>query len=373
LLVVAGEASGDMHGARLLRSLRDRLPNLESFGMGGPRLRGEGLDTLVDSREIAVVGLWEALSVIKRARRALRELLAEVDRRKPLAAVLIDSPDFNLRLARHLKRRGIRVIYYVSPQVWAWREGRVRTIEKRVDAMLVLFAFEEEFYRKHGMTVVHVGHPLVDEVPQLDHVLSQGAGEDPLRVALLPGSRESEVRALLPVMHAALAELSESRRVQAVLVEAPSVDSSLVDGILGQPRYPLERMRQPERRFETLAGCHLAVCASGTASLEVGLVGTPMVVVYRVAALTALLARLLIRVEHISLVNLVLGREVVPELLQARANAPGIAACLAELAGDGSRLLAMHRQLAELRPRLGEPGASERAAAEVARVLERAA
>ncbi|RMH16439.1 MAG: lipid-A-disaccharide synthase, partial [Acidobacteria bacterium] len=351
LLVVAGEASGDLHGARLLAALRRRRPGLEAYGLGGDELRGAGLRTLADSAEISVVGISEALRVLRRARQIFAALLAEVDRRGTRHAVLIDFPEFNLRLARQLKRRGVRVIYYISPQVWAWRRRRVRTIARDVDRMLVLFPFEESFYRQHGVEVIHVGHPLVDEVPSLPHAWdSLPAGVLPRRplLSLLPGSRPSEVAALLPVQLAAAARLAEEMPLAVQLIEAPAVPAALFDRLLADSPLPVERRRRD--RFDALARSHLAFCASGTATLEVGLIGTPLVVVYRVTAWSYWLGRALVRLPAISLVNLVLGEGAVPELVQDRLTP-------AALAAEGRRLLsrrpavdAMRAALARLRP-----------------------
>jgi lipid-A-disaccharide synthase len=366
LLVVAGEASGDLHGARLLAELRKMVPDLECFGLGGDELRGEGLRSVAHSREIAVVGFSEALKVVGKARRILRALLLETDRRRPAAAVLIDSPGFNLHLARRLRSRGVPVIYYVSPQIWAWRRGRIRSIARRVNKMLVLFGFEVELYRRHGVPVRHVGHPLVDEVPRFDHVLD-GATERTARVALLPGSRESEVRALLGVMIEALERIQRERPLEVVLIEAPTLPPGLLDELLASTTLRLERIR--ERRLAALADCHLALCASGTATLEVGLIGTPMIVLYRVSLITSLLGRALLRVPYIALVNLVLGREVAPELVQGDVEPARIRGMVERLLDDRASLREMRRALLPLRERLGEAGASRRAAEEVAAVL----
>jgi lipid-A-disaccharide synthase len=370
LLVVAGEASGDLHGARLLAELATMVPGVQCFGLGGDEMARVGFDSVGHSRDIAVVGFTEVLGVIAKARRLFRALLDETERRRPAAALLIDSPGFNLRLARRLRRLGVPVVYYVSPQIWAWRQGRVRSIARRVHKMLVLFAFEAQFYRRHGVAVRHVGHPLVDEVPRLDHVLDDGK-ERPIRIALLPGSRESEVRALLGAMLGALEAVHREHPVEVILLEAPTLPPALLDGMLADTALRVERVRQG--RFAALAGCHLALCASGTATLEVGLVGTPMIVLYRVSFFTSLLGRFLLRVPYISLVNLVLGREVAPELVQGDVEPDRIRSVVERLLDDRSSLLEMHRALGSLRERLGEAGASRRAAEEVAAVLEGAA
>jgi len=377
LLVVAGEASGDLHGARLIEALRELAPGLETFGLGGDLMRRAGCATLADSAEISVVGITEALRVLGRAREIFAALLSAVDRRPPRAAVLIDFPEFNLRLARQLKRRGIPVLYYISPQVWAWRRRRVRTIARLVDRMLVLFPFEVDFYRGAGVGAVHVGHPLVDEVPELPSVWDREGGppqvadpispSGPYRLALLPGSRRSEVEAHLPAMLGAARLLAAQLPVQVRLILAPSVPGELVDEAIELAGLPVEVVA--DDRFRAVADSHLALCASGTATLEVGLLGTPMIVVYRLGAWTYLLGRLLVRLPYISLVNLVLGGPVVPELIQGEARPERIAAAARGLLEDPAALARMRRALGELRGRLGEGGASRRAASEVAGFL----
>jgi lipid-A-disaccharide synthase len=371
LLIVAGEASGDLHGARLISELRRRVPDVAAFGLGGDEMRAAGLEAVAHSSELSVVGLTEALKILPRARQVFAGLLREVDRRRPALAVLIDFPEFNLRLARQLKRRGLEVAYYISPQVWAWRRGRVKTIGRLVDRMLVLFPFEVDLYRGRGVDVVHVGHPLVDEVPVLPQAWDRGepAGE-PYRVALLPGSRASEVEALLPTLLAAVRRLAARLPIEVRLVKAPTISRQLVEEHVELSGLPVRIVS--EDRFAAIADSHLALCASGTATLEVGLLGTPMIMVYRLASWTYLLAKLMVRLRDVSLVNLVLGKRVVPELIQGDANPERLAAEAARLLTDAAARNEMRGALAELRGRLGERGASGRAAAEVAAMLAEA-
>jgi lipid-A-disaccharide synthase len=370
LLVVAGEASGDLHGARLISELRRRVPGLAAFGLGGDEMRAAGLQSVAHSSEVAVVGITEVLKVLPRIREVFAELLHEVDRRRPAVAVLIDFPDFNLRLARQLKERGLEIVYYISPQVWAWRKGRVKTIARLVDRMLVLFPFEVDFYRGHGVDVIHVGHPLVDEVPLLPQVWDYGEQDGPFRVALLPGSRLSEVEALLPTLLAAVGRLAGRLPIAARIIRAPTVPRELLDEAVELSGLPVAIVESD--RFAAIADSHVALCASGTATLEVGLLGTPMVVVYRLASWTYLLARLLVRLPNVALVNLVLGRRVVPELIQGQANPERIAAEAARLLTDADARKTMRTALAEVRCRLGAGGASGRAAGEVAEMLAEA-
>jgi len=369
LLVVAGEASGDLHGARLLAHLAELDPGLRAFGLGGEEMVAGGFEALAASSEISVVGFTEVLKILRRARQIFAQLLAEVERRGVRRALLIDSPGFNLRLARQLHQRGVQVVYYISPQVWAWRRDRMKTIAANIDRMLVLFPFEVDFYHSHGVAAVHVGHPLVDEVPQpeiqaWDKARSEG---EPFVVALLPGSRPSEVRALLPELLQAGRLLGQRLAVKLLLIEAPTLPESLLQELVAASGVTVERVRAD--RFKVIADCHLAICASGTATLEVGLLGTPMVVVYKLSPLTYWLGRWLVDLPHFSMVNLVLGTGAVPELLQRAATAAGISDEAAGLLQSPAAIDAMRRALVELRPRLGRSGASARAAAEVADCL----
>lgn len=369
ILLVAGEASGDLHGAALLRELEERVGGVEAFGLGGELSAEAGLDRVADSSEISVVGLSEVLRVLPRARKIFDDLLAEVARRRPRLAVLIDFPEFNLRLAKALSERGVPVVYYISPQVWAWRRRRVRTIAEHVDLMLVLFPFEVDFFREHGVEVVHVGHPLVDEIPEISHVWDEEREDEPFRIALLPGSRTSEVEALLPVMLESVRLLAEELPVFARVIRAPGIPAAMIDDAVALSGLPVKVVPSAERA-EAIAHSHFALCASGTATLEVGLLGTPMAVLYRLGGWTYLMGKLLVRLPFVSLVNLVLGREAVPELLQAKASPDHVAGIVSSLLRDRSRIDAMRRDLAELRPRLGESGASGRAADEIARRLD---
>jgi lipid-A-disaccharide synthase len=368
VLVVAGEASGDLHAARLISELRRRVQGIVPFGLGGDEMRAAGLEAVAHSSEISVVGITEVLKVLPRAREIFARLLEEVERRRPALAVLVDFPDFNLRLAKELKSRGVEVVYYISPQVWAWRRGRVKTIARIVDRMLVLFPFEVGFYREHGVDVVHVGHPLVDEVPALPQAWDRGEPAGPYRVALLPGSRMSEVEALLPTLLEAVRVLAGRLPVEAHLIKAPTISRDLLEEHVQLSGLPVVIVE--EDRFQAIADSHLALCASGTATLEVGLLGTPMVMVYRLASWTYAFAKLLVRLPNVSLVNLVSERRVVPELIQGEANPERIAAEAERLLTDAAAREEMRAALAELRGRLGEGGASGRAADQVAALLE---
>ena len=365
LLIVAGETSGDLHAARMLEELRRLVPDLEVFGLGTEELAKAGQHQIADVREISVVGIAEAAGVLMRAREILEAVVAECARRRPTVAILVDFPEFNLRLARRLKWLGIPIVYYISPQVWAWRRGRVRAISELVDRMLVLFKFEESFYRAHGVPVTFVGHPLVDEIPRLESIWLREPKHEPLKqldLALLPGSRRSEIRALLPSMLGAVRLLREHLPVTARLILAPAIDPAFIEGWLADADVEIVR----DDRHRTIVASHLALCASGTATLEVGLLGTPLLVLYRLHAWSHFLARMLVRLPYFSLVNLVLERRAVPELLQRDADPPHAARAAWELLSSGDDVRAMRANLAELRPALGAAGASSRAACAVA-------
>jgi lipid-A-disaccharide synthase len=338
--------------------------------MGGPGLESAGLEVLHSASEIAVVGISEAVKILPRARRIFRHLLEEVERRGVRYAVLVDAPDFNLRLAKALHARGVRVVYYVSPQIWAWRRGRVDAIRRVVDRMLVLFPFEVDFYREHGVDVELVGHPLIDEVPELPQAWDRSEPTERFRVALLPGSRRSEMESLAPTLLEAARRLAESFPITCSWVMAPGLPEERVRHLIAAAGLPVSVVPGNTDRFATIAESHLALCASGTATLEVGLLGTPLVVVYRVSSWTHMLGRLMVRLPNISLVNLVLGRRAVPELIQSDATPARIADESERLLRDAERREAMRRDLAELRDLLGAGGASERAAAAVLDVME---
>ena len=332
----------------------------------------QGLVSRGHSSEISVVGLAEVLRILGRARQLFRQLLDDVDRERPDGAVLVDFPDFNLRLAKQLSERGIPVVYYISPQVWAWRRRRVRAIARDVRSMLVLFPFERAFYERQGVRVQHVGHPLVDEVPVLPQIWEreQGRPQNPV-VALLPGSRNSEIRSLLPPMLDAVARLRRSGTAVAVrLIQAATVDRELVERLLEQSAVERQDVEVCRRdRFQVIADSHLALCASGTATLEVGLIGTPLLVAYRVNDWTYRLGRLLVKVPYISLVNLVLEEAAVPELIQDQASGEHLAEQAQRLLLDRAEIDAMRARLARLREALGERGATTRAARAVAQSL----
>lgn len=357
LLISAGEASGDLHGARLLAALKKKRPDLSAFGMGGARLEGEGLQRVVESEELSVVGVFEVFEKLPVLSKALSRMTEAARTRKPDAAILIDFPDFNGLLARRLHRAGVPLLYYVSPQVWAWRAGRARSIARLARRIVTLFPFEAEIYRRLGADAVCAGHPLVDDVREaLESARNDPRGERG-RIALLPGSRVAEVRNHWePMLEAGLA-LGKRFGLDVVALRAPGLPDELFAGATDQGVAVVASGRHGE-----LASADLAFVASGTATLEAALCGTPMVVVYRTAAATYAIARALVRLRWISLVNIVAGEEVVPELLQDEVKATRLEREGAALLESPERLARMRASLARVARALGPPGASEHAA-----------
>jgi lipid-A-disaccharide synthase len=366
VLIVAGEVSGDIHAGNMLRELRQIRPDTCAFGVGGERLQGAGLDCLAQTSELSHMGLLEVVRELPRIRRILHRLVAAAESRQPRLAILIDSPDFNLRLARRLCRIGIPVVLYISPQLWAWRKRRVRTVRQVAREVLCILPFEVPFYTQHQVKARYVGHPLVDDLVQSD-LVKQTPPRDPHQLALLPGSRAMEVRQLLPVMLEALSRLPEHLVSQAVLVEAPGV-SAVIDEIVDRCGIDsrIRRVTGDGRRRD-LAASAAAWTASGTATLECALLDVPMLVGYRLQPLSALLVRLLVKVPHAALVNLIAGKRLAPELLQKEWSSARLTQMTEGLLGDSGE--SQRQGLAEVRERLGRPGASRRAAEAAAEYL----
>ncbi len=366
-MVVAGEVSGDIHAANLVRSLGAERPDLSFFGVGGDELASAGLECLARVEELAHMGLVEVLRELPRIRRLMQRLVAEAAARRPGVVVLVDSPDFNLRLAARLTALGLPVVLYVSPQLWAWRQGRVRVVRRVAREVLCILPFEADFYHRHGVAARYVGHPLVDDLAR-DGLLGAAHEVRPRQLALLPGSRAMEVRQLLPTMVAALATFTAEEVDDAVLLEAPGM-GALIDQVLAVAPADarLRRVTGRERR-PTLARSALAWTASGTATLECALLDVPMIVGYRLQPITHALAKLLVTIDQVSLVNLIAGGDAFPELIQGHWSAATLAATTRELRAGG--LAEQRHQLAAVRAGLGAPGASTRAAAAVLEHLE---
>ena len=378
LLLSAGEASGDMYAARLAAALKQRL-DVAIFGMGGPQMRAAGVDIITDYSEVSVVGITEVLKRLPSLIRAMRHLVDEADRRKPSLAILTDFPGFHLRLARKLRPKGIRNVYYICPQFWAWRPWRVNLVRRRFAEALCIFPFEERFYAHAGVPVKFIGHPLVGNVQAtLTRELfckKYGLNHEARVLTVLPGSRRGEIAHHLPILVDALGEIRRriSAPLEIVVAVAPELDAARLEA-----RFAADwRVRFVKNdAYNALAAADLAIVSSGTATVETALLGVPMIVVYRLSPLTARLAKPLVKTKFFAMVNLIAGRAVVPELIQDDFTPQHVASeaevLLSDSAEGRARVEAMKRGLQEVQTLLGPPGAVERAADEIARLLQAA-
>jgi lipid-A-disaccharide synthase len=370
VMISCGEASGDLYAGALVDAMRDMASGVEVFGFGGPKLAQAGADLIGNYAGFSVTGLVEAASVLARSRRMLAQLTEAARQRKPDVFVAVDFPDFNFQLLPVMHELGVPVVYYVSPQLWAWRAGRMATIKRYVSRMLVIFPFEQALYEEAGVPVEFVGHPLVDlaraSTPRDEWMPRHGL--DPARplVALLPGSRPNEVRRILPVLARAVPLVAAKvPGVQFVAARAPSLEDRLFMPLTAPRQKPAPIAIVDNATDDVLAAANVVVTASGTATVQTALHGRPMVIVYRLAPLTYAIGRMVVRVPAYGMVNLVAGRHVVPELIQRVLTPERVAAETVSLLTDAERAATMTQDLAEVRAALGGSGASQRAAAAV--------
>lgn len=371
-LISAGEASGELYGAGIMDALGRRVPGAEFFGVGGQRMRDGGFETVVDAHDISVVGLAEVVTHLPKIRREFKRLVAEAAARRPDAAILIDFPDFNLRLAGELHRLKIPVVYYVSPQLWAWRQGRIKQVRKYVRKMLVIFPFEEQFYRERGVDAEYVGHPLADEsLPAISRERFAAENNlDPAKrwVTLLPGSRRKEVLLNIGGVLTS-AKLLHTPEIEFVLPVASSLDPEWMKKVVSGTDVKIAQVRDAR---SALLHSRVGIVASGTATVEAALIGTPFVVIYRVSPLTYALGRRLVKLKRFAMPNLIAGREVVPEFVQHEFVPERVARKVRELMVDGNARQSMVSDLQEVRNKLHWPGSSrtaDRAAQAVVEVL----
>ncbi len=368
--MVAGEASGDMYAAEVALCLRRRFPDCRIYGLGGQRMREAGVDLEGDISQTAVVGPFEVIGYLGTLYAVFRRLAERVEAEPPAAAILIDFPDFNLRLAKRLKDAGVPIIYYVSPQVWAWREGRIKQIKRLVDKMLVIFPFEEEMYRKAGVDVQFVGHPLVDMVratkSKEEFCAAYRLDSRKPILAVLPGSRRKEVRYILPTICEAVELIAQEKPdTQFVLPLAPGLDRSLLEGIIHSR--PIRIVTG--ETYNAIRYARAAIVASGTATLETALLGTPEVIVYRISKATWSLGRFLLKVRLFGIVNIILGEEVVPELFQDKMTAEQVSRTAIRLMDDVWMQSRIRGNYERLRRQLGMEKVAERVADAVAGLL----
>ncbi len=363
VMIIAGETSGDLHGSKLVSAMRKRNKGLFFCGIGGRALKEAGVKILMDASELAVVGIIEVFSKMPNILKGLSVAKKALNTLRPDLLILIDFPDFNLHLASFAKKLGTPVLYYISPQIWAWRSGRVRKIGKIVDHMAVILPFEEDFYRGHKIPVTFVGHPLLDThaSPQ-NKTLNRHAKDNPV-IGFLPGSRDGEIARHLPTMiNAARILHRKIDNVKFLISLAPEVKRTYIEGIIKKNKtaFPFELVADSsEKVFERST---LVVAASGTVTLEAAISGTPMVIIYKVSPISYWVGRAMIQVKHIGLVNLIAGRKIVPELLQKEASPTRISDTVFEMLSDPSGLERLQLELLNIKDLLGGPGASERVA-----------
>ncbi|MBW1988085.1 MAG: lipid-A-disaccharide synthase [Deltaproteobacteria bacterium] len=370
-MIVAGEASGDHHAARLVRALKDTVPDVFCFGIGGGRMEAEGVRLFARTKDVSVVGLTEIAARFGGILSALWTAGEMLKSMAPDLLILVDFPDFNFRVAGYASRLNVPVLYYISPQVWAWRRSRVKKIRRMVDKMAVILPFEEAFYKEHGIDAEYVGHPLADWAARLPE--KQPPGEHPL-VGLLPGSRPGEVSRHLPILLDA-ARIIGGRipGVEFLLARAPDIEEEYVRGFIqeAEKKGKLPGVRLVQDAAEVFSRADMALTVSGTVTLEAALAGLPMIILYRLSAISFAVAKALIRVDFIGLPNLIARRAVVPELIQGRATPRAVADIACDWLQNPEKLAEVRRGLDEVRSLVGGPGASARAAKLALELLKR--
>jgi len=369
-VLVAGEASGDMHAAHLVEAIRHLDPYIIFSGLGGPKMAAAGVELYQDLTKMAVVGFWEVATQYTNIKQAFDLILQKIETINIDAVILVDYPGFNLRLAKELKKRRIKVFYYISPQVWAWKEKRVHFIKKNVDKMLVLFQFEKSFYARFGIDVQFVGHPLVDTIkvhtPKKYFLESRSLSSDKLTIGILPGSRQNEIKTLLPAMLKAAGILNgEFPQIQFLVIRASTIARPFLEKYLRGIKFACQIV--DENIYDGINACDLCMVASGTATLETAMLQKPMVVVYKTSFLTWVLAKFFVKIADIGLVNIVAGRRIVPECVQFQAAGRQIARELKNIFTNEPKIADIRTDLLAVKESLGPGGASRRAAEEILR------
>ncbi len=372
IILVAGEASGDMHAAHLVEELKNLDPSITFSGIGGPKMMAAGVEIYEDLTPMAVIGFIEVIKHYPKIKKTFDLILDKVRQIKPSVVVLVDYPGFNLRLAAKVKEQGFKVIYYISPQVWAWKENRVHQIKKHVDQMLVLFPFERDFYARFDIEAQHVGHPLVDTVkaqyPKDEFRKIHGLSSEKLTIGILPGSRQNEIKNLLPVMLEAAEILSkEFANLQFLIMKAPTIAKADIECHIPQTLSSTRIIE--EQTYDGINVCDLCMVASGTATLETAILQKPMVVVYKTSFVTWMLAKWFVKIPYIGLVNVVAGGKIVPECLQFQATGVQIAHELRDIFTDELKIAEIKINLKKIKDALGCGGSSRRAAQEILKTI----
>ena len=365
ILVVTGEASGDLHASHLVTAMRACTQHLEFYGMGGEKLRAAGMRIVFDIAQLSVMGITEVIRHLGKLYRVFSSLKSSLKHDRPDLLILVDYPDFNLRLAKAAKKYSIPVLYYISPQVWAWRTSRLKQIGDLVTKMIVVFPFELPLYEKAGIDASFVGHPLLDILtvtrPKEESTGHFGLDEHKTTIGLLPGSRLSEVKKLLPPMIEAAQHLKEHfSNLQFIVPIAPGLQKKEIEQLLQSATVPITAVS--DSIYEVIDSSYLVIVASGTATLETALLATPMVIVYKMSPLSYLIGKALVKVPYIGMANIIAGKRVVPELIQGEATPGNIAAAVTRMLKDTRYYQNICEELASIKKKLGEPGASKRAA-----------
>ncbi len=372
ILIIAGEASGDLHAAGLIKELNKIDPEIETFGVGGGKMKEIGVELIYDIEKSSVMGFSGVLKNLNFFRKMMRAMLSCAEKRSPDLAILVDYPGFNLRFAQKLKKRNIPILYYISPQIWAWGGGRLKKIKQVVDKILVFFPFEEKIYEDAGVDAEFIGHPLLDLVKptlsQDEYKRKMGVGKSDILLGLVPGSRPQEVKKLLPVMLQTSVMLKKRlRNLKIGVSQASTVDKSLFENVLNQ--FQINAAVEKDLTYDLLHWADLLLVTSGTATLESAIAKTPLVVLYKTSFLNWLLARSLVRIPYIGLVNVVAGKKIIPEFIQYQAKPDLISAEVFDIVGDKKRYEEIKMELNKIKQRLGERGAYKKAAAIVTQML----
>jgi len=373
ILIIAGENSGEKYGASLVREFRKLDSFYSFFGIGGKQMAGQGVELVFSIEKLAVVGVFEVISHLPRIKKIFDRIKREVRLRKPSAAVLIDSPDFNLRLAKRLKRLSIPVLYYISPTVWAWREGRLRTIKKTVEKMMLIFPFEEKIYEEHRIPAVYVGHPLQERVKvsfsKEEFIKKHGLDPQKKLISILPGSRKSEIKYHIPVLSPAIQLIKSKWDAQFILLLAESLEEDLILSLI--PPELKEIKILTEDRYEAMASSDLVLSACGTANLEAALLEAPLISFYRISPLTYFFGHRLAKIENFSIVNVLAQKKIIPELIQNNFSAENIFAEAKKILDNDEARSEMKSHFRRIKSLLGEKVASQNAALELERLLKK--
>jgi lipid-A-disaccharide synthase len=373
IILIAGEASGDLHGAHLVEELKQLDPALTFSGLGGTKMQNAGVELYYDMTKLAVVGFAEVIKHYNEFKEIFHLTLNKIKSERPLAVIFIDYPGFNLRLAKEVKKLGIKTIYYISPQVWAWKKSRIKFIKKYIDQMIVIFKFEEDFYAQHGVKTTYVGHPLIDTMKNLtpkDKTLKAvGLVDYKMTLGLLPGSRVKEIERHMPVMLETVESMSKKYpMMQFLLIKAPTIERKLLDQYIYDS--PAHIKISDQDNYSAINACDICIVASGTATLEVALLEKPMIIIYKTSLMTWLLAKLFVEIPDIGLVNVISQKRIVPECIQFKANAVKIIKELEHIFTNEVRIAEIKAELRKVRKVLDTGGASERAASEIFKTIQ---